>query len=196
MCPQRPLTSCCAVRAEVEKKFAVHGHFTVSTLFISRSFPLLPTPHFQPPHLPSTSPPLNLPSPQTLPPTEWCAPTYAVPSVPPPPPPPPPRNPNLAPITRHPQPTLTSFPPASSTSCIRRQLVRKCWSMEGAGQSLIYSQSQALMHPYSRFPPATGMNSFNELLKRHQKEFDAAMAALSQPSLAPQVTRHQPSPIA
>jgi hypothetical protein len=58
--PQRPLTSCCAVRAEVEKKFAVHGHFTVSTLFISRSFPLLPTPHFQPPHLPSNSPPLRV----------------------------------------------------------------------------------------------------------------------------------------
>jgi hypothetical protein len=40
------------------------------------------------------------------------------------------------------------------------------------------------------------MNSFNELLKRHQKEFDAAMAALSQPSLAPQVTRDQASRIA
>jgi hypothetical protein len=42
--PNRP------VRAEVEKKFSVHGHFTVSTLFISRQTlaSLLP-PNLQPP---------------------------------------------------------------------------------------------------------------------------------------------------
>jgi hypothetical protein len=32
------------------------------------------------------------------------------------------------------------------------------------------------------------MNIFNDMLKRHQKEFDAATAALSQPSSAPQVS--------
>ena len=42
----------------------------------------------------------------------------------------------------------------------------------------------------SRFPPATGMNSFNDALKRLQKEFDAATAALSQPSLAPQARQN------
>jgi hypothetical protein len=60
-----------------------------------------------------------------------------------------------------------------------------------AGDAIKSGQHNAIANAArSRFPPATGMNSFNDALKRLQKEFDAATAALSQPSLAPQARQN------